>query len=56
MKAWPVGPGDAYIQIAAYRVRLRRSQWLRYRLARLLLGAISLPLLIFVTYVVAGRG
>jgi hypothetical protein len=39
-----------------YRVRLRRSQRLRYRLARVLLGAISLLLVIFVAYVVASRG
>ena len=39
-----------------YQVRLRRSQRLRYRLARLLLGSILLLVLISVAYIVAGRG
>ena len=36
---------DAYIRNAALPTRLRRSKRLRYRLARLLLGAIPLLLL-----------
>jgi hypothetical protein len=40
-----------------YGVRLRRSQRLPYRVARMLLGAISLVLLlVLAVYVVAGRG
>lgn len=50
------GPAMHTSRLRHYRVRLRRSQRLRYRLARLLLGAISLLLLISVAYVVAGRG
>jgi hypothetical protein len=39
------------------RARLRRSERLRYRLARLFLGAIPLLLLaVVIAYVIAGRG
>jgi len=56
MMTWPEGLAMHTSRLRHYRVRLRRSQRLRYRLARLLLGAISLLLLISVAYVVAGRG
>jgi hypothetical protein len=56
MKTWPEGLAMHTFRLRHYRVRLRRSQRLRYRLARLLLGAISLLVLISVAYVLAGRG
>ena len=56
MITWPEDLAMQTSRLRHYRVRLRRSQRLRYRLARLLLGAISLLLLISLAYVVAGRG
>ncbi len=41
--------------IRHYRVRLRRSQRLPYRISRLLLLALAVGLLLLVAYVVAGR-
>jgi hypothetical protein len=45
------------VRVWQHRRRLRRSERLPYRVARLLLGAIPLLLLaIGIAYVVAGRG
>jgi hypothetical protein len=45
------------VRVWQHRRRLRRSERLPYRLARLLLGAIPLLLVaIGIAYVVAGRG